>query len=46
MHEGRVMCDNPFLDNLTGVKFPEPFCRLEINLSHGAAWKTLINTYK
>jgi hypothetical protein len=46
MHEGRVMGHNPFLDNLTGVKFPEPFRRLEINLSHGAAWKALINTYK
>ena len=26
------MGDNPFLDNLAGVKFPEPFRRLEINL--------------
>src|SRR4029453_8299702 len=27
------------------TEIQEPFCRLEINLSHGAAWKALINTY-
>src|SRR4029453_7043782 len=27
------------------TEIQEPFCRPEINLSHGAEWKALINTY-